>query len=74
MALLGACKLHGNVDVGECAFEHIERLEPGHVGAVILLSNVYAAAKKWDAVNATRLKLKPGTMHEEPEQQHELGG
>eukprot|EP00250_Pteridium_aquilinum_P017363 c23591_g1_i1 orf=264-2249(+) len=74
MALLGACKVHGNVDVGECAFEHIERFEPGHVGAIILLSNVYAAAKKWNAVHATRLKLCTGAMHEEPEQQHELCG
>ncbi|KAI5065603.1 hypothetical protein GOP47_0020298 [Adiantum capillus-veneris] len=73
IALLAACKVHGDVDVAERAFENVERLEPDHVGSVILLSNVYSAAKKWDAANSMRLRLKAKAM-EGPEEQHELSG
>lgn len=74
IALLGACKIHGNVDAGERAFECIKRLEPGHVGAVVLLSNVYAAAKRWDAVDVTRLRMRDGAIYGDPEQHYELCG
>ncbi|KAH7443740.1 hypothetical protein KP509_02G049000 [Ceratopteris richardii] len=58
MALLAACKVHSNVEAAERAFKNIKCLEPDHIGAYILLSNVYAAAKKWDAVHSIRFKLK----------------
>ncbi|KAM3337365.1 hypothetical protein P3S68_031690 [Capsicum galapagoense] len=41
-ALLGACRLHGNVDLGSWAAEHLLKLQPHHPGYYALLSNMYA--------------------------------
>ncbi|KAI3667746.1 hypothetical protein L6452_42815 [Arctium lappa] len=49
-ALLGACKLHGNVEVAEQASSRLLELEPWNHGAYVLLSNIYAKSGKWDKV------------------------
>eukprot|EP01018_Ginkgo_biloba_P020814 Gb_00195 [translate_table: standard] len=53
-ALLSACKLHCNVKLGEQVAKHIFDIDPENVGCYILLSNIYAAAGKWD--DATKVK------------------
>jgi pentatricopeptide repeat protein len=53
-SLLAACKLQGNVEVGEWAAENRLKLEPQNAGTYILLSNIYAAARKWDDVAMVR--------------------
>ncbi|KAJ7548035.1 hypothetical protein O6H91_08G114700 [Diphasiastrum complanatum] len=47
MALLGACKIHGNVELAEISTMHILELEPQLPAAYVLLSNVYAVAGRW---------------------------
>eukprot|EP01018_Ginkgo_biloba_P010114 Gb_03354 [translate_table: standard] len=66
-ALLGACKIHSNIELGECVAAHIFHLQPDNVGYYVLLSNIYAAAGKWDDVAKVRalmnnrgLKKTPG--------------
>ncbi len=44
MALLGACRVHGNVEMGECVAKEILELEPENAAGYVLLSNIYAAA------------------------------
>jgi pentatricopeptide repeat protein len=44
MALLGACRIHGNVEVAECIAKRILELEPENAVAYVLLSNIFAAA------------------------------
>ncbi|XP_058076023.1 pentatricopeptide repeat-containing protein At2g22410, mitochondrial-like [Magnolia sinica] len=56
--LLNACKVHGNVEVGELASRRILELDPGHGGAHVLLSSIYAAADKWAEVMKIRKKMK----------------
>ncbi|XP_028121158.1 putative pentatricopeptide repeat-containing protein At3g01580 [Camellia sinensis] len=46
-ALLGACRIHQNIDVGELAASNLLRLDPNHAGYYILLSNIYAVDGKW---------------------------
>lgn len=46
--LLGACRLHRNIELGEFAAEKLISLEPSHSAAYVLLSNIYAAAGKWE--------------------------
>ncbi|CAN6481726.1 unnamed protein product [Victoria cruziana] len=46
-ALLGACRIHGNVELGERVGEHLISLEPEHSGRYVLLSNIYALAERW---------------------------
>ncbi|RDX94079.1 putative pentatricopeptide repeat-containing protein, partial [Mucuna pruriens] len=38
-ALLGACRIHGNIELGPWAAEHLFKLKPQHCGYYILLSN-----------------------------------
>eukprot|EP01018_Ginkgo_biloba_P012654 Gb_23605 [translate_table: standard] len=46
--LLGACRVHGNMELGKRAAECILELEPQDSAAYVLLSNIYGAAGKWD--------------------------
>ncbi len=43
MSLLGACRIHGNVEMGECVAKLVFELEPENAAAYVLLSNIYAA-------------------------------
>ncbi|KAH9551807.1 hypothetical protein CY35_09G032400 [Sphagnum magellanicum] len=45
-ALLGACRIHGNVEMGEQIAKHVLELEPRNASGYVLLSNIYAAADK----------------------------
>lgn len=57
-ALLGACRIHGNVELGLWAAEHLFELKPQHCGYYILLSNIYAEAERWDEAHRLRQMMK----------------
>lgn len=57
-ALLSACKVHGNVRLGEIAAENLFKLEPQNAGNYVLLSNIYAANGILDGVDRVRDKMK----------------
>eukprot|EP01018_Ginkgo_biloba_P003629 Gb_16327 [translate_table: standard] len=66
-ALLGACRIHCNIEIGERVAEHLFDLEPENAGYYVLMSNIYAAAGKWNEVakvrammNARGVKKTPG--------------
>ncbi|KAI5060751.1 hypothetical protein GOP47_0025171 [Adiantum capillus-veneris] len=44
--LLGACKISGDVEIAEIATKNILKLDPKNTAACVLLSNIYAAARK----------------------------
>ncbi|KAJ0986568.1 hypothetical protein J5N97_004924 [Dioscorea zingiberensis] len=52
--LLGACKMHGLVDLGITIGKKLIELEPGHDGHYVLLAGIYAKARKWEDVIAVR--------------------
>ncbi|KAM0962420.1 hypothetical protein ACFX13_021969 [Malus domestica] len=55
-ALLGACKIHGNVELGDEIGRRVIELEPENSGRYVLLANLYANAGRWDDVaNVRRL-------------------
>ncbi|CAK9220404.1 unnamed protein product [Sphagnum troendelagicum] len=56
-ALLGACNVHGNVDIAERAAEHCLELEPKDAAVYVLLSHVYAGAGMWDSVAKVNLTM-----------------
>lgn len=56
-ALLLACRLHGNVELGELAAKNCFELEPEGSGYYVLLVNIYAEAGKWDKAKRPR-KMK----------------
>ncbi|OVA03084.1 Pentatricopeptide repeat [Macleaya cordata] len=57
-ALLLACKIHGNTELGEIAAKNLFHLEPEHTGYYVLMSNIYAASSKWQEVGRLREDMK----------------
>ncbi|XP_074343743.1 putative pentatricopeptide repeat-containing protein At5g40405 [Apium graveolens] len=54
-ALLNACKIYKNKELGELAFKKIGKLKGNDHGTYLLLSNIYAETKNWRRVrNVTR--------------------
>lgn len=56
-ALLGACKIHGNVELGRRANEELIRMrwnEESGSGDYVLLSNIYALMEEWQGVAKVR--------------------
>ncbi|KAL5996539.1 hypothetical protein ACLOJK_026619 [Asimina triloba] len=53
-SLLGACHVHRNVELGEKMASKLFELEPKNAANYIMLSNVYAAAGRWDDVGRVR--------------------
>jgi hypothetical protein len=45
-ALLGACRIHGNMEMGERVAKIIFQLEPKNAAGYVMLSNIYASAGK----------------------------
>ncbi|GAV77367.1 PPR domain-containing protein/PPR_2 domain-containing protein/DYW_deaminase domain-containing protein [Cephalotus follicularis] len=64
-SLLASCRNHGNLELAEIAAKHLFELEPDNAGNHILLSNIYAANKKWDEVARTRKFLKESEVKKE---------
>ncbi|XP_021623595.1 pentatricopeptide repeat-containing protein At5g06540 [Manihot esculenta] len=57
-ALLGACRIHGNAELGERVGKILLQLEPQNSGRYALLSNIYAKAGRWDDVANVRKLMK----------------
>ncbi|KAK9140080.1 hypothetical protein Scep_009761 [Stephania cephalantha] len=57
-SLLGACRVHGNLEIGELALRHLVELEPETSGYYVLLSNMYANISRWDDVRRVRKVMK----------------
>ncbi|KAM0882223.1 hypothetical protein ACQ4PT_032441 [Festuca glaucescens] len=57
-ALAGACKTHGEVELGEEIAKKLIELEPRHGSRYILLSNIYGASNRWDDMATVRRVLK----------------
>ncbi|MED6151319.1 hypothetical protein PIB30_081384 [Stylosanthes scabra] len=66
-ALLGACKIHSNMKLGEVALHHLLKLEPRNAVHYVVLSDIYAQCDRWIDAGRTRsnmiehgLKKSPG--------------
>ncbi|CAL5061102.1 unnamed protein product [Urochloa decumbens] len=57
-SLLGACRIHGNTDVGERVAGALTETEPTESGAYVLLSNIYAEKGDWGAVARVRRQMR----------------
>lgn len=57
-SLLASCRNYGNLEHAEIAAKQLFEIEPDNAGNHVLLSNIYAAKRKWDAAARTRKLLK----------------
>ncbi|GAB2291664.1 Pentatricopeptide repeat-containing protein At2g03880, mitochondrial [Dionaea muscipula] len=66
-ALLGACRIHRNVDMAIYAAKEILKLEPDDdAGTYILLSNIYANTQRWEDVRLLRKTMTDRGIRKEP--------
>eukprot|EP01018_Ginkgo_biloba_P012014 Gb_13369 [translate_table: standard] len=64
--LLAACRIHGNRDLGKRAAECLIKLEPQNSAPYVMLSNIYAAAGRWDDVTMVRKLMKDMGVKKKP--------
>ncbi|KAM1458415.1 hypothetical protein ACFX13_036323 [Malus domestica] len=65
-ALLGACKMQGNIDMGKRVTEILMDLAPRDSGSYIALSNMYASLGNWEEVAKVRLRMKDLDIRKDP--------
>ncbi|XP_057791857.1 pentatricopeptide repeat-containing protein At2g03880, mitochondrial-like isoform X2 [Salvia miltiorrhiza] len=64
--VLGACRLHGNVELGEKAAEKLFQMDPETDSNYVLLSNLYAAKGRWDDASKIRASMSSKGVKKEP--------
>lgn len=65
-SLLGACRIHQNVEIGEIAAKHLFILEPNVASHYVLMSNIYSSVGLWDKAMEVRRRMKEKGVRKEP--------
>ncbi|KAJ1271042.1 hypothetical protein BS78_06G098700 [Paspalum vaginatum] len=65
-ALLGACKIHKNIEIGRRAAEKLFSIDPSNAGNYVMLSNIYSSQGMWDEVANVRKLMKEQGVSKEP--------
>ncbi|KAK9912434.1 hypothetical protein M0R45_036299 [Rubus argutus] len=65
-AMLGACRIHKNVELGEKAADKIFELNPVEGGYHVLLANIYSTASLWDKVAKVRTTMERKGLKKTP--------
>jgi len=65
-ALLGACKIHGNIEMGRRVAKVLMDMVPHDSGSYVALSNMYASSGNWEAVADVRLMMKEMDIRKDP--------
>ncbi|KAL8097536.1 hypothetical protein AgCh_030601 [Apium graveolens] len=65
-ALLGACKIHGNIELGKRVAKHLMELSPYDSGSYVAMSNMYASLGNWEEVADVRLRMKELDVRKDP--------
>lgn len=63
--LLGACRIHGDVELGERSAKRVMELEPHKDGPYVQLSNIYADRKLWAEKGTVRSRLDASGLRKE---------
>ncbi|XP_022133508.1 pentatricopeptide repeat-containing protein At5g15300 [Momordica charantia] len=63
--LLGACRVHGDVELGRRANEQLLEMRKDESGDYVLLSNIYASQGEWGGVEKVRKLMDEGGVKKE---------
>ncbi|OMO75451.1 hypothetical protein COLO4_26066 [Corchorus olitorius] len=61
-ALLGACRIYGNIELGKEVAETLFSLDPSNATNYIMLSNIYSAAGRWSEASKIRALMKERSL------------
>lgn len=64
--LLGACRIHGHVTLGERVIGHLIELKAQEAGDYVLLLNIYSSAGHWEKVAEVRKLMKNKSIQTTP--------
>lgn len=64
--LLGACKIHGNVELARRANVRLLQMRKNESGDYVLLSNIYASRGEWDVAQNVRNLMDDSGIRKDP--------
>ncbi|CAI0549460.1 unnamed protein product [Linum tenue] len=64
--LLGASRVHGNVELAKVASSYLLELDPNNSGYYVLLANVHADASQWKSMRKIRTMMKERGVQKVP--------
>ncbi|KAF3782920.1 Pentatricopeptide repeat-containing protein [Nymphaea thermarum] len=64
--LIGACRIHGNMEIGGWAAENLLDMKPENPGYYVLIANMYAAAERWDKLAEVRVLMRNRGLKKPP--------
>ncbi|KAK1420745.1 hypothetical protein QVD17_22588 [Tagetes erecta] len=65
-SLLGACKVHSNIELGNFAAKKLLELDPYDIKNYILVSNFYTLCGQWDDLDYIRKKMRQKGFKKDP--------
>ncbi|KAK8953420.1 Pentatricopeptide repeat-containing protein [Platanthera guangdongensis] len=65
-SLLGSCRIHGDITLGERAAEKLLELDPNKAEHYVLTSNLFAGSGRWDDVRRVRKMLRNNGLRKDP--------
>nr|GEW44547.1 hypothetical protein [Tanacetum cinerariifolium] len=65
-AVLNACRMHGNLELGKLATEKLIILDPNDSGIYVLMESLCATRNKWDEVKMVRSMMRGNGVKKTP--------
>ncbi|KAF5204504.1 Pentatricopeptide repeat-containing protein [Thalictrum thalictroides] len=65
-ALLGACRIHGNIVLAEVVAQRLFQMEPENPGNYAVLANVYADKRMWNSAANVRRVMEEKSLYKTP--------